>query len=137
MAAELLQAGHRLRKAGPQKKIDGSMRGEAFVLQYVSLCGGEVIPSEISGEMEISSARIAAALNSMEGKGLVTRRIDPGDRRRILVKLTREGQALADEFQQIAVNEMVRMLRLLGEWDAREYVRITGRLAELLTGLEE
>ena len=53
-----------------------------FVLTYISKHGGSVIPSEISNEMGISTARIAAALGSLESKGLITRRIDERDRRR-------------------------------------------------------
>ena len=133
LATKLLDSMQALHKARPQKHINESLHGGAFVLRYIALHGGEVLPGEISGEMGVSSARIAAALNSLESKGLITRRIDPNDRRKILVGITPEGTALAQEQQQAVIQGASKMLALLGEHDAKEYVRITGRLAEIMS----
>lgn len=131
LAAELMQKMYTLRQAQPQKQLDESMQGEHFVLHLISFHQRSILPSEISNRMGISSARIAAALNSLERKGLITRQIDTSDRRRILVDLTAEGKALADEQHKKAMEMLTNTLRQLGELDAREYVRITGKLAEL------
>lgn len=132
LALELLQNMQKMKNhAGPQKHIDEAMRGEHFVLQFIAFRKGNVLPSEISVEMGISSARIAATLKGLERKGLITRQIDTSDRRRILVNLTPQGEALAEEHYQKAVERTTKLLSLLGEHDAREYVRIIGRLAEL------
>jgi DNA-binding MarR family transcriptional regulator len=134
LAAEFFKDLHSLRKARPQKHISESLRGEAFALQYIAFHDGPVLPGEISGEMGISSARIAAALNSLEKKGLVTRRIDPEDRRRILVELTEQGAAQAQEHTEEVLNNITIMLSQLDEHDAREYVRITAILAKSIKG---
>ena len=134
LAAELLGSMQALHKARPQKHINDSLQGEAFVLRYIALHSGEVLPGEISSEMEVSSARIAAALNSLESKGLITRQIDLSDRRKILVGITPEGKALAEQQEQSVVEGAAKMLAQLGEYDAREYIRIMGRLAEILSG---
>jgi DNA-binding MarR family transcriptional regulator len=134
MASEFMQnmqKMHKLRQASPQKQIDESMRGEHFVLQFIAVHQGYVLPSEISNEMGISSARIAATLNGLERKGLITRQIDINDRRRILVDLTPKGKTLVKEHYQEAMEMITKMLSKLGEHDAREYVRIIGRLAEV------
>jgi DNA-binding MarR family transcriptional regulator len=91
---------HKLRRASPQKQIDEPMQGEHFVLQFIPSHNGYVLPSEISYEMGISSARIAAILNGLERKGLITRQIDISDRRRILVDLTPKGKTLVEERHQ-------------------------------------
>jgi len=132
LAAELLLKMQALRKMKPQKNIHESLQGESFVLHYIAHHGSDVLPGEISSEMDVSSARVAAALNSLENKGLITRQIDRNDRRRILVRLTPEGKETADRHQRKVVEGAAKMLALLGEDDAREYVRITGRLAEML-----
>ena len=118
-----------MRKADSQKKIDSAMRGETFVLQYLSDRREDVLPSEISGEMGISTARVATALNSLENKALITRRIDTNDRRKILVTLTSEGKRAIEEHHNEILQDIASMLESLGEQDAREYVRITGKLA--------
>jgi len=131
LAEELLRNMNTLRKCMPQKQISESLRGETFALQYIAEREGYVIPSEISNEMGISSARIAAALNSLENKGFVTRQIDPSDRRRILVQLTPAGREQARKHRQLMLSAMANMLAYLGEGDAEEYIRITGKLAEM------
>lgn len=132
LAAELLKKMQMLRKAKPQKNINEALQGESFALLYIALHGGDVLPGEISNEMEVSSARVATALNNLENKGLITRRIDKSDRRKILVSLTQEGKEIALKHHQEVLENAAKMLHLLGEHDAKEYVRITGRLAEIV-----
>ena len=130
LATELMQKMFLMNRARPHKEITEAMHGESFVMRYLAHQNDCVLPSEISKVMGISSARIAAALNSLEKKGMITRQIDPEDRRRILITLTSEGRALGIEQQQEILEKFAKMLSQLGEHDAKEYVRIAGRLAE-------
>lgn len=131
LAKQFLHNSYQFQSRSHQKKIDETMQGETFALLYILKQGSVVLPSEISNEMNISSARVAAILNSLEKKGLITRSIDKNDRRKILVNLTQEGIVLAKQHEEMAINMTARMLGLLGEHDAKELVRIMGRLAEL------
>ncbi len=130
LVEEFLQYMHQFQKCHHQKRIDGIMRGETFVIIYIARKGRCVLPSEISTEMSISSARIAATLNSLDKKGLITRQIDVDDRRRILVDLTPSGKELAERHRQTAVTTTTRMLESLGDNDAKELVRIMAKLAK-------
>ncbi len=131
LAEELLRKMYFLNKSRPQRRINEGMRGEAFVLQYVIFHDGPVQPNEISRFMNISTARMAAALNGLERKGMLTRRIDPGDRRRILVELTEEGRRYADGQRLEMLDHLTRVIERLGEHDAVEFVRIMGRVADI------
>jgi DNA-binding MarR family transcriptional regulator len=133
----LLMAMKKFGDSQVQKQIDASLHGEIFVLQYLAHKGGDVIPSEISDVMQVSTARVAATLNSLEDKGFITRQIDMSDRRRILVRLTSAGDRQAAEHREVALGNITDMLRGLGEHDAQEYVRITGRLVELISQPDE
>ena len=53
---------------------------------------GALLPKEISGVMMVSTARVAALLNGMEAKRLVSRAPYEPDSRRIVVSLTAEGR---------------------------------------------
>lgn len=117
---------------GHQRRIDETLRGEIFVLLYIFKKGDNVLPGDISNKMNISSARVAAILNNLENKGFISRQIDKSDRRRILVHLTPEGIELAEKRNKMTVNTAARTLELLGEQDAKELVRIMGRLAKLI-----
>lgn len=133
LAGELVQTMYMVSKGKPQRRMNDCMRGEGFVLQYVIFRGEPVQPNEITGFMNISSARTAAALNNLERKGLLTRRIDSGDRRRIQVELTDEGKKIAEAQRNDMLDHMTRLVERLGEQDATEFVRIMGRVADLVT----
>ena len=130
LAREYMEILFKMRKRKNEKQINDSLRGEHFVMTYIAHHGGSVIPSEISNEMGISTARIAAALNGLEAKGLVTRRIDERDRRRILVELTSAGQAHVAEHEKMISDTMVRLLTGIGEEDAVELLRILKKIAD-------
>nr|WP_305145035.1 MarR family winged helix-turn-helix transcriptional regulator [Anaerotignum propionicum] len=119
-----------MRKINSHKEIHDSVHGENFVLLFISQRGGKVIPSDISNEMGISTARVAAALNSLEKKGLIIRRIDAEDRRRILIDLTDSGMEQVKNHYSMVLNMVKNMLHFLGEKDAKEFIRIMKRLAE-------
>lgn len=137
LATEWLQKMRLLKQARPQQNIDASLHGEAFVLQFIAHNNETVLPSDISRTMGVSSAMVATALNRLENKGLITRRIDQNDRRRILVGITNEGKNLADSHRQLMLGTAEKMLGLLGEHDAKEYVRITGKLASKISKPQE
>jgi len=132
LAKEFMESMFRMRKPPFPRDISESLRGEMFVLKYIALREEPTLPGEISREVNISTARIAATLNSLEKKVLVTRRIDPDDRRRILVELTAAGRALVEEHTQELLDMVSGILCALGETDAREFVRILGRLPLLM-----
>ncbi len=128
LASELLNNLHALHKVRPQRNTSEVLRGEEFVLNYLSRCD-DVLPGEIGDEMNVSSARIAQTLNSLEKKGFITRRIDVNDRRKILVSITPAGKELAVKSQAAMIESIAETLEMLGETDAKEYVRIMNKLA--------
>ena len=134
LAVRLLDTLQSLHKKKPPPFFNEALQGEAFVLHYIALRGGHVLPGEIGHEMGVSTARVAAALNSLEKKGLITRRIDTGDRRKILVEITEEGKAFTEKQYRAVIGGITKMLALLGERDANEYIRIMGKLAEMAPG---
>jgi DNA-binding MarR family transcriptional regulator len=137
LAEEFLQQMRSFRRFNPQQKINESMHGEAFVLHHITRNSEQIIPSEISSAMGISGARIAAALNSLEKKGYIIRQIDPIDRRRILVTPTDKGREQEEANRRKLVETIEKMLRMLGENDAKEYIRISRKIAELAQCDEE
>lgn len=130
LALEFIEVMNQTRKRNISKKIDDSMRGEHFVLNYISEHQENVTPSDISNEMGITSARIAAALNSLEKKGLIIRSIDPQDRRRILIDMTDSGKEQVRNHYENVLNTTTNMMRHLGEEDAKHYIRIMKKMAE-------
>jgi len=132
LADEYLEHMHIFRRNKPQQKLTESMHGEAMALHHIAKSSGQIIPSEISSAIGISGARIAATLNSLESKGYITRQIDLNDRRRILVTLTEKGREQEEAHRRQQFEIIKKMLEQLGEHDAKEYIRITRKMAELI-----
>lgn len=136
LAEEMVRCMFALRKGKPNKNISEALRGEEIALVYMGTKGDEILPGELSQALGLSTARIAATLNSLEKKGLVTREIDPDNRRQILVRLTDAGREFSAARRARLMAITTGMLTTLGEEDAREFVRITKRLTELMPSHE-
>lgn len=70
-------------------------------------------PKSLQATLVVSSGGLSNQIARLEAKGLVTREVDPSDGRGVLVRLTREGCALADRTmppQASAERDFVRML---------------------------
>lgn len=58
--------------------------------------GRAVTPGEISERMHITSGSITSLVDTLERNGLVTRAAHAGDRRKVLIEITRAGADLLD-----------------------------------------
>lgn len=130
IAIEYLETMFQLRKQNCQKQVNESMHGEVFVLFYIYKHSNEVIPGDISNEMGISSARIAAILNSLENKEYIIRKIDKDDRRRIIIDLTETGKTFIESQYKEIIDITTSMLKYLGEKDSNDFIRIMKRLLD-------
>lgn len=112
-------------------------KGENGILQSLLInekSGGEMLtPGELSAIQEISTGRVAAALKSLENKNYIDRQIDKNDRRRIIVTLTESGRSCAQKLYEETIEKVERVLREIGEKDAREFFRILKRILEIDT----
>ena len=84
------------------EELSRSRKGELFVLRYLYNKNAAATPSELSEALDSSTARISAALKSLEKKGQIKREIDKSNRRFILVTLTVAGR----EYIRIRLNQM-------------------------------
>lgn len=100
-------------------------RGEEAILIFLHKRKDKVTtPSQISDSLNISTARVAASLNSLETKGYITREIDQDDRRKIIIKLTKSGTKLATELMSHNLAKAADLLSKIGKKDSDELLRI-------------
>lgn len=114
-----------------QNNIAEAERGELPVLLYLIEGGDGAGAGELRTEFKVNSSRVASILNSLCKKGYVERVPDLGDRRRVRVFVTDEGRHFATARREETISNLTELLRLLGEEDALEYVRIMKRVAEI------
>ena len=106
-------------------------KGELFILKYLydkDANGTDVIPSEISNVMQVSTTRISAALGALEKKGQIHREIDTSNRRNILVTITEEGRKRTVSEMQEIQGQMVKVFTKMGEHEAIEFIRLLNLL---------
>jgi len=127
----LLECLQELLKTSVAKNVLFSSKGEMFILGYLYGKASFATPSEISGAMNVSSARIAALLNTLEGRGLVRRNVDPSDRRKIAVLLTAEGREILRSHREKVYARLNALASELGEEDLKEYIRLTKRIVKI------
>ena len=70
LAEEFLENLKQMLQIPMRKNTDRFVRGEMFVLDYLSK-NGAVTPGQISSEMNVSTARMAKLLATLESKGLI------------------------------------------------------------------
>lgn len=136
LAEQFFQTNYQMKKVNHQQIIDESLRGEIFTLLFLRDRKNNVLPGEISEIMQISSARVASILNNLENKGFIERQIDKADRRRILVSLTSLGKESANAHYQEVINQICKMFEILGEKDAKEFIRIMNKILDIASTME-
>ena len=133
LAQELL---HALDTAGPRpphEDISQTQRGEMAVLRLLAEENRQLLAGEISRGLGMTTSRIAAVLNSLEKKDMITRCADPADRRRVVVALTARGEDFCRARRREAERDFTHLLERLGEDDARQFVHLLGRVFAILT----
>lgn len=88
-------------------------------------------PAQFIDFFGFSQARLTKILSELEDDGLVLRRGDPKDRRRVIVHLTDKGLEYAVEKRDQMLAHVTMVLEALGEEDAVHFVRIMGKLSEM------
>ena len=63
---------------------------------------GALSQRELADVLGIDAARVVAMTDQLEARGLVSRTVDPADRRRNQIALTRAGRALTAKVRRIA-----------------------------------
>ena len=100
---------------------------QARALRVVSETDGSR-PSDLAKALRIAPRSATEVVDDLAAKGLVRREPSPSDRRAVLVQLTAEGRAVADQVRQAREANSARFFARLTERDRADLTRILGRL---------
>ena len=112
------------------RKLSVLDNGTYLALHYLVSHQKVAHPKELSQNMSISTARVAALLKHMEQEGFIVRTPDPSDNRQIIVSLTGHGEQLIENKRAEAVDIMAEVLEELGPEETKTYLRIQRKLLE-------
>ena len=133
LAGELTELRTQQFKMDVWRQMSKLARGELLALYTLISHGGTAYPRQLSAELAVSSARIAAMLRDMETKGWVLRREDAGDCRQTVVSVTDGGRAELDARREQALAALAAALERLGPEGAAELLRLQRRMNEICT----
>ena len=107
-------------------------RGEIGVLGYLVFDKNMVTSGELSEKLDVTTARMASILNSLENKGYIKRNIDIYDKRKTLVAITDMGVTLAYKIKKEMTNKIITLVKEIGYDDIKEYIRISLEIRKVL-----
>lgn len=76
--------------------LEEGYKGLFVILKVIKHYPGEVIAGDISAKLNISTARVAVALNTLESKGYVVKHKGNSDKRKTVVELTTLGNEVLE-----------------------------------------
>lgn len=104
---------------------------QLLVLQHVSQ-HGKALPSEVAKSVALKQATVTVVVNKLEDAGLVTRRRDTDDRRRVWIELTDPGRAALASSPDLLQHRFVQGFESLEEWEQSMIIAALERVSALL-----
>jgi len=93
----------------------------------------EATPAQLADATHVTRAAMTSRLDRLVGAGLVTREVDPTDRRRVLVRPTAKGREAWDKH---IFEGMARDKQLLGVLTYEELLQLNALLRKVMRALE-
>jgi len=116
------------RKLAHQADLTAS---QLLVLQQVAENDG-ALPSVIAKSVGLKQATVTVLVNKLESAGLVTRRRDTKDRRRVWIEVTDRGRAALEESPDLLHDRFERSFNALADWEQSLIIAALERVASLL-----
>ena len=112
--------------------LNNFSRGEVGVLSYLVFDKCEASAGELSEKLNVSTARIASILNSLESKNFITRKADDLDKRKTLVVITEKGRKLAVSTKKEIIDLLLKVIDEVGYDEIKEYIRILKKIRNVI-----
>lgn len=104
---------------------------QLVILHEISIVG-EVTAGELARAVSLSQATVTGILERMEKRRLLTRRRSDFDKRRIMVRITKNGKNVLKEAPPLMQEEFVERFSGLQEWEQTMILSSLQRLVSLM-----
>ncbi|MCD7742368.1 MAG: transcriptional regulator [Ruminococcus sp.] len=132
LAMELLNLRSGKKQVSYERQMSKLMKGETFVLVYLTNHENEIHPKTISDEFMMSTARTSVILKNLEKDGYICRIPDSNDNRQTIIKISEKGKERCEKFKKEMLQFIADVLEQLGPDDATEYVRLNRRVLDIV-----
>lgn len=113
------------------EKVRFNFKGENLLLALLMELGGKATPGELMNYADFTAARLTAISKKLESKGFVIRKQNAEDKRSTIIELTSEGIEQFMKIKEEIMKNVLNLVEKLGERDAKEFLRLMNRLAEI------
>ena len=120
-----------------EKLFSNFNKGELGVLRHLNSIKKEISSGEISNNLNVSTARVASILKSLESKHLILRKNDSDDKRKILIDITDEGVKLMNNINNEVSKRIEYLVNKIGLVDFEKYLDLTLKISDILNCYEE
>lgn len=135
---ELVKAIRRMRRVKFSVLTEQVIYSEYIALSHISRYVEEnpdspgIYVSELAERMEIAASAASRMLNSIEGKGFITRTVNVKDRRNTYVCLTPAGIKVLSDSAMEMEELWKRLLKRMGSEDAHKLIELWNKLALIM-----
>jgi DNA-binding MarR family transcriptional regulator len=91
---------------------------------------GPASQADLGRSTGIDRSDVVAALNELEDRGLIERAVDPEDRRRNIVSITRSGARQLGVLDQVIADIQERLLAPLSPTERRQFIKLLRRVLD-------
>lgn len=106
--------------------------GEIGVLSMLAFDQNPVTAGELSEKLNVTTARIARILNSLESKQYIRRKNDRTDRRKTFATITKKGKELADSTKKEIMDKIIQVIHEVGYDEIQTYISIVLKIRSVL-----
>lgn len=128
-----------LKQAPPSQlfqSIDASTAGMRAILLYLGDMDQVVTAGMVSDYMHVSTARVTVLLKKMEAKGLLEKERNPKDARKVMVRLSAQGQELAEQLHGCMNDRVAAMIDQIGMERMLEFAAIANEIHAIFPPVE-
>lgn len=108
--------------------IEEGYKGMFVILRIVKDSAEPVSAGDLAKIMNVSTARIARALNTLERKGYIERRVSLSDARKVIIFLTEQGEIALSERDGRVSDMITPMIGRLSDCEVESFFVLLGKM---------
>lgn len=112
-------------------RTSGLTPSQVVVMQAITRLGEPGVGA-LADAARLSQATVTSLLDKLEARGLVRRRRDQEDRRRVFVELTAKGRELLTDTPDVLQNQFAERFARLADWEQASIIAALERVSALL-----
>ncbi len=115
-----------------QVAIQSALTASQLVILQIVVNDGNITPSAIAKTVALKQATITSVLDKLESKGLITRRRDSSDRRRVFIEPTNDGRKVVTNAPDLLQDRFNAQFDKLSDWEQALIISALERVANFM-----